>query len=69
MEDKRLTCKICSNYFVWKAGEQQFYHDRNLLQPTRCLNCRKDKQQRREENLNGLFQGPGWDIYSQFITF
>jgi CxxC-x17-CxxC domain-containing protein len=41
-QDKTLTCKDCSNDFVWSAGEQKFYADKGLQNPPgRCQDCRK----------------------------
>jgi hypothetical protein len=39
-QDKTLTCKLCGGQFIWLAGEQEFYHDRGLSQPTKCKSCR-----------------------------
>ena len=41
-EDKTLTCKECSNDFVWSVGEQKFFADKGLQNPPgRCPDCRK----------------------------
>ena len=29
-KDKNLVCVECKQTFVWTAGEQLFYHDRNF---------------------------------------
>jgi CxxC-x17-CxxC domain-containing protein len=40
-EDKSLDCTECSIKFVFSAGEQEFFHTRNLGNvPKRCPNCR-----------------------------
>ena len=40
-EDKSLVCVECSQTFVWTAGEQLFYHDRNFTnEPKRCKECK-----------------------------
>ena len=39
-QDKTLICRLCSAEFTWSAGEQDFYHDRGLSQPTKCPECR-----------------------------
>ncbi len=39
--DISLTCKDCSQPFVFTAGEQEFYQQRGLMnQPGRCQSCR-----------------------------
>ena len=39
--DITLTCKDCSQPFVFTTGEQEFYQQRGLLnQPGRCQSCR-----------------------------
>ena len=44
MTDRILTCKICSETLVFTAGEQIFYRDRYLVEPRRCVNCRRHKR-------------------------
>ena len=54
--DKEITCKRCSQTFVWSAGEQIFYHGRHLLPPLKCPRCRaylKSLIDKREEVENG----------------
>jgi CxxC-x17-CxxC domain-containing protein len=39
--DKSLVCVECGQTFVWTAGEQLFYHDRNFRnEPKRCKECK-----------------------------
>jgi CxxC-x17-CxxC domain-containing protein len=39
--DITLTCKDCSQPFVFTTGEQEFYQQRGLMnQPGRCQSCR-----------------------------
>ncbi len=39
--DKTLICKDCSCEFIFTAGEQEFFHAKNLINvPKRCHNCR-----------------------------
>lgn len=41
LEDKIITCKDCSNQFVFTAREQQFFADKGFQnQPQRCRDCR-----------------------------
>jgi len=40
-EDKDLTCRECSQSFIWTAGEQAFYAEKGLMNiPSRCPSCR-----------------------------
>jgi CxxC-x17-CxxC domain-containing protein len=40
-QDKVLTCRDCSQEFVWTSGEQEFYASKNLENaPSRCPTCR-----------------------------
>lgn len=44
--DMDLQCKDCGAGFVFKAGEQKFYEERQLFPPKRCPMCRlKRKEQ------------------------
>ena len=44
-EDKNLTCNECNDTFVWTAGEQEFYAQRNLTnEPKRCPTCRQARR-------------------------
>ncbi|MEI6623869.1 MAG: zinc-ribbon domain containing protein [Actinomycetes bacterium] len=40
----RITCRDCSSSFVWSYGEQRYFSERQLDQPTRCLECRAKKK-------------------------
>ena len=40
-EDKTLVCKECGNEFIFTAGEQAFYAERDFKnEPQRCKPCR-----------------------------
>jgi CxxC-x17-CxxC domain-containing protein len=40
-EEKNLTCRDCREVFVFSTSEQQFFHERGLVnEPKRCSNCR-----------------------------
>src|SRR5882724_7911048 len=44
-QDRTLKCVDCSADFVFTAGEQQFYHDKNFTnEPRRCKNCKAKRQ-------------------------
>ena len=43
--DKTLVCVECHQPFVWTAGEQLFYADKNFKnEPKRCKNCKTKRQ-------------------------
>ena len=40
-QDRMLTCVDCGAEFVWTAGEQQFFADKNFKnEPKRCKACK-----------------------------
>jgi CxxC-x17-CxxC domain-containing protein len=47
-EDKTLTCRDCSQPFVFTAGEQGFYIEKGLMNlPQRCPSCRANRRNHR----------------------
>lgn len=44
LKDKEITCKICGSNFIFSIGEQRFYRDRQLAEPRRCPQCRRQKR-------------------------
>ncbi len=43
--DKTLICKDCGAEFVFTAGEQEFFAEKNFLnEPQRCISCRKRRK-------------------------
>ncbi len=45
--DREISCGDCSKPFVWTAGEQAFFRDKNLLNPPkRCKECKQAKNER-----------------------
>jgi len=43
--DQTLTCRECSQEFVWTSGEQEFYASRGLVHPpSRCPSCRRARK-------------------------
>ncbi len=45
--DKSLVCVDCQQPFIWSAGEQLFYHDRNFKnEPKRCKECKAKRSAR-----------------------
>jgi CxxC-x17-CxxC domain-containing protein len=46
-EDKAILCIDCNIEFVWTAGEQTFFRDKQLQNPPkRCKACKKAKNER-----------------------
>jgi CxxC-x17-CxxC domain-containing protein len=46
-EDKSLVCVECHQPFVWTAGEQRFYAERNFQNaPKRCKACKTKRATR-----------------------
>ncbi len=47
LEDKPLSCIDCGQSFVWSAGEQAFFRDKQLSNPPkRCKGCKQAKNER-----------------------
>jgi CxxC-x17-CxxC domain-containing protein len=45
LEDKILTCKECSNQFVFSGKEQLFFAEKGFVnQPQRCRECRQARR-------------------------
>ena len=40
-QDKQLTCIDCEQEFQFTKGEQDYFWNKNLVEPKRCLKCRK----------------------------
>ncbi len=46
-EDSEILCIDCDEIFVWTAGEQTFFRDKDLQnRPKRCKDCKKAKNKR-----------------------
>lgn len=50
LKDQVLTCRDCGASFVFTAGEQAFFAERNFSAPTRCKACRQNRKQPAEQN-------------------
>jgi CxxC-x17-CxxC domain-containing protein len=45
--DKSLICVECEKPFIWTAGEQLFFADKNFKnEPKRCKDCKGKRSQR-----------------------
>lgn len=46
-EDRSILCVDCAKEFVWTAGEQTFFRDKQLQNPPkRCKECKQAKNER-----------------------
>ncbi|MBI4022635.1 zinc-ribbon domain containing protein [Candidatus Berkelbacteria bacterium] len=61
-EDQTLTCRDCNENFVWSSGEQEFYAQKGLSQPTRCKACRAKKKAMRDAERSGAVERKMYDI-------
>lgn len=53
-QDKSLNCVDCAAEFVWTAGEQTFFADKNFKnEPKRCKSC-KAKRATRPSSGGGM---------------
>ena len=58
-QDRILTCVDCGAEFVWTAGEQQFFADKNFKnEPKRCKSCKGKKASRPAGALSVTEQSP-----------
>lgn len=51
MQDKTIVCKDCGKEFIFTAGEQEFYAQRDFSEPQRCKECR-DARKNNRDNRN-----------------
>jgi CxxC-x17-CxxC domain-containing protein len=46
-QDRSINCIDCGRDFIWTAGEQAFFRDKNLQNPPkRCKDCKQAKNER-----------------------
>ena len=58
-QDKSLRCVDCGSEFIWTAGEQLFFADKQFKnEPKRCKAC-KAKRANRAQRGSAPMQGPG----------
>ncbi len=52
-QDRELICADCNKPFVFEAGEQKFFAERNFSDPKRCKGCRAERKARKDSQGNG----------------
>ena len=53
-QDKSLRCVDCSNEFIWTAGEQLFFADKQFKnEPKRCKSCKAKRASRTLSSPSG----------------
>lgn len=59
-QDKSLTCREnnCQQPFLWTAGEQSFFAERQFSPPTRCKACRQRRKADQQGNTNTNVAAP-----------
>jgi len=63
--DKQLTCRDCSNHFIFTGGEQEFYATKGLQnEPVRCPPCRSARKSNRP-----IEPEEGYVRYGVFASF
>ncbi len=50
--DKVVVCRTCGKEFVFTAGEQEFYAEKNFTEPKDCKECRQARKQQRNNYNN-----------------
>jgi len=53
MKDKIIECEACGQEFAWTKDEQQFYQEKGLKAPKRCLICRAINKTAAQDNFRG----------------
>ena len=46
LRDKQLICCDCGRDFTFSAGEQAYFKSKQLSQPKRCHQCRRERKLR-----------------------
>ena len=58
-QDKNLNCVDCGTEFIWTAGEQLFFADKNFKnEPKRCKSCKAKRASR--PAAGAAWRGSGW---------
>ena len=59
-EDRELTCKDCKQPWIWEAGEQKFFAEKDFSTPKRCIPCRKARRAQRDGEPAPDPEGGNW---------
>jgi len=51
--DQEIDCKDCQATFVFTAGEQKFFAERQFTTPVRCKPCREARKAQKEADGGG----------------
>ncbi|MGB0384824.1 MAG: CxxC-x17-CxxC domain-containing protein [Ardenticatenaceae bacterium] len=60
MGDRTLSCRDCSNSFIFTAGEQEFFNMKGFSDPSRCPDCRQARKRQRSSYGGGGGGGGGF---------
>lgn len=52
--DKTIVCKDCGAEFVFTAGEQSFYAEKDFSAPVRCKECRDKRRAERNSRRDSF---------------
>lgn len=50
--DELIVCPDCGSDFVWTAGQQAYFAERQLSKPKRCKPCRDERNFQRGDVLD-----------------
>ena len=60
--DKTLTCRDCSQSFIFTTGEQEFFATKGFTnEPTRCPECRASRKRGQDNYSGGGYSGGGYE--------
>jgi CxxC-x17-CxxC domain-containing protein len=68
LQDKTLTCATCSREFTFTAQEQEFYQEKNFIEPKHCRECRQQRKLRRESYSKDFRRGEPRNVRSVSIV-
>jgi hypothetical protein len=54
-QDLNLNCRDCRNPFIFTAGEQDFFAQKQFTAPTRCKDCRARRKAEQQNGATGSF--------------
>lgn len=66
-QDSNLTCRDCKQGFVFTAGEQAFFAERNFGPPVRCKACRDSRKASAAARQGTQQQPPGEQVVQRVV--